>query len=158
MRRITIAVATALVAAASTLSWASTAVAAYPSCYRTVNVWTVAYQGAQTVAIPSAGSTASSTSCILGVGNQGTAVKNLQATLNQCYGPNGYVDHSFSSSLVVDGIFGEKTKNALKAAQSHERITADGVYGPQTRNNLWFWGGIRACQPVFLVNGLPVVG
>lgn len=157
MRRVIAMAALATAVVASTMIVSVPVSAASVSCYRTVYVWTSSYGEAGPVAIPSAGSTAASTNCVLGVGNQGTAVRNLQTTLNKCYGPYGFVAHRFSSNLVVDGIFGTNTKNALKAAQSYEGITADGVYGPQTRNHLWFWMGIVDCNSLYLVNGQPVI-
>ena len=65
-----------------------------------------------------------STNCVLGVGNQGNAVRSLQFTLNRC----------FSAGLQTDGIFGNQTKTALQAAQRFVGTDDDGVYGPLTRN------------------------
>lgn len=61
--------------------------------------------------------------CVMGVGAQSDAVGQLQRTLNRCY----------SAGLVVDGIFGNRTRSALRAAQSAAGASPDGVYGPQTR-------------------------
>jgi hypothetical protein len=54
----------------------------------------------------------------------------LQRTLNECYG----------ASLVLDGAYGPKTAEAVKAAQATVRgLERDGVYGPRTRNALkWY--------------------
>lgn len=52
-------------------------------------------------------------------GSSGIKVKNLQKFLNW-YG---------NYKLVVDGICGVKTVNAIKSFQSKEKITKDGIYG-----------------------------
>lgn len=67
-------------------------------------------------------------SCLLGNGNAGSAVRALQKGLKKCY----------SSGLVVDGIFGNRTETVLKSAQRSAGVTADGVYGPQTANAIKF--------------------
>jgi Putative peptidoglycan binding domain len=56
------------------------------------------------------------------------SVITLQRTLNYCY----------RTSLVVDGIYGPKTRAAVMRVQKLHRITVDGVYGPQTRSAM-FW-------------------
>ena len=40
------------------------------------------------------------------------------------------------NKLVVDGIYGEKTKEAVKRLQKEAKITVDGVYGNNTANAL----------------------
>jgi peptidoglycan hydrolase-like protein with peptidoglycan-binding domain len=52
---------------------------------------------------------------------EGHPVRTLQHLLNA--GP---------ASLVVDGDFGPKTDDAVRAAQRAHRLTVDGVVGPQT--------------------------
>jgi peptidoglycan hydrolase-like protein with peptidoglycan-binding domain len=61
---------------------------------------------------------------VLGVGNQGYAVRTLQLALNACRG----------AGLATDGIYGSATKNAVKSVQLAYGLTADGVYGPVTRS------------------------
>lgn len=68
------------------------------------------------------------TSCNLTKGNSNITVGSLQRALNACYGYR----------LATDGIFGNATVNALKAAQRAEGLSADGVYGPQTAAKLKF--------------------
>lgn len=55
-------------------------------------------------------------------GSGGDNVEELQAVLNAKYG----------AALEVDGIFGAKTEQAVKAFQSAKGLTADGVVGPKT--------------------------
>ncbi len=44
------------------------------------------------------------------------------------------------AGLVVDGLFGTGTKNAVKAFQQHRGLTVDGVVGPATwKNLLWHY-------------------
>lgn len=57
---------------------------------------------------------------------RGTDVKTLQMMLNTL----GY----FAGK--VDGIFGNKTRNAVKSFQRHNGLTADGVFGPKSRAKL----------------------
>lgn len=73
--------------------------------------------------------------CHLYKGTSGNGVRQLQLTLNECYGPrhlSGGVK-KFSTALVVDGQFGSATEAALEAVQSYIGVTADGSYGPATR-------------------------
>ena len=59
---------------------------------------------------------------ILKNGNTGPAVKNVQLLLNDQIG----------SHLVLDGIFGQLTEDAVKACQTFWHGTVDGIVGPQT--------------------------
>jgi len=77
-------------------------------------------------AIPTIGNGTHQDDCELGVGNQGSAVKDLQYTLDECY----------LRSLTVDGIYGSQTQAAVEYAQRSVGITADGIYGPQTRDHI----------------------
>ena len=51
-------------------------------------------------------------------------VKYLQQALNAAFG----------AGLQVDGIYGNKTKNAVKTLQRAVGVKVDGYYGPNTRN------------------------
>lgn len=62
---------------------------------------------------------------LLKEGSKGNRVKSLQKALNK-----------LGNKLVVDGIFGEKTKEAVKKLQKEAKITVDGVYGNNTANAL----------------------
>lgn len=82
-------------------------------------------------AIPSTSNNSGNFDCIDGINNTGAAVKQIQTSLNHCYGQN----------LQVDGIYGMMTSNAMKVAQGRLGVTQDGVYGPQTRHaGFLFWG------------------
>lgn len=107
---------------------ASPAAAALPTCSRTTQLLT---WGFGLVRVPSAGSTISSTSCLMGQGANSNAVKRLQENLNECYDEN----------LAEDGIFGTLTRNALARAQDKAGTADDGVYGPNTRSALEWWTG-----------------
>jgi len=63
--------------------------------------------------------------CILGPGDNSTAVARLQIDLNFCFLPS-------SQQLKVDGIYGPKTMAAVEMEQQVEGVSADGIYGPQT--------------------------
>lgn len=64
-----------------------------------------------------------SASPILGLNSKGENVKLLQSALN----------HFMGSGLVVDGIFGKKTEDALRRFQSKYGLTCDGRYGAKTK-------------------------
>ena len=67
-------------------------------------------------------------------GARGDNVEELQALLNAKYG----------FSLDVDGVFGDKTVQAVKAFQSAHGLKADGIAGPKT----WKALGVSApCHP-----------
>ncbi len=70
--------------------------------------------------------------CVLGVGNQGAAVRALQRSLRACNGQN----------IAVDGIYGPATRQAVLNVQARKGIARDGVYGPRTASvMLWSVGG-----------------
>jgi len=64
--------------------------------------------------------------CWMDYGSTGDGVRILQLALKSCYG----------RSITVDGQFGPDTRDALKYAQSQERITVDGLYGEEGFYNL----------------------
>jgi peptidoglycan hydrolase-like protein with peptidoglycan-binding domain len=67
--------------------------------------------------------------CVMGRGNQSAGVSTLQGALNRCYG----------QGLVVDGIYGAATEQAVRNVQGRIGAGVDGVYGPQTRSRMaWF--------------------
>lgn len=71
-----------------------------------------------------AGTQRTTTRPTLTLGSTGEDVKNLQTFLNAIVANN---------SLVVDGIFGNLTKEAVIAFQKeYGGLTADGIVGPQT--------------------------
>lgn len=57
-------------------------------------------------------------------GSKGTEVTNLQLNLNKV----------INAGLVTDGLFGSKTKSALKNFQKQYKLTIDGVYGRHSYN------------------------
>ncbi|WP_156727795.1 peptidoglycan-binding domain-containing protein [Streptomyces apocyni] len=85
--------------------------------------------------IPTTYNNSADRNCVLSQGNQGTGVKWLQHSLNQCY----------DQKLVADGIYGPATRNAVKNVQSYLKrtrsssIVVDGVFGPQTSGYM-SWG------------------
>ncbi|NES79854.1 MULTISPECIES: peptidoglycan-binding protein [Okeania] len=70
-----------------------------------------------------AGTQTTTTRATLTLGSTGEDVKYLQTVLNAIVANN---------SLVVDGIFGNLTKEAVIAFQKRYGLTADGIVGPQT--------------------------
>jgi len=58
---------------------------------------------------------------VLRIGDRGPDVRRLQEQLN-----------AKGASIGVDGDFGEKTQDAVKAFQQQQGLTADGVVGPKT--------------------------
>lgn len=59
---------------------------------------------------------------VLVLGSRGIAVKELQTKLNKATG----------SRLVVDGVFGQKTKDKVVAFQRYFGASGDGIVGPKT--------------------------
>jgi hypothetical protein len=93
--------------------------------------------GAGIVPIYKSGST-KSLNCHLYRGTSGDGVRQLQMTLNECYGPrpsSGGIK-KFSPALVTDGKFGPATEAALKTVQAYVGVKADGWYGPTTRTKM----------------------
>jgi peptidoglycan hydrolase-like protein with peptidoglycan-binding domain len=66
-------------------------------------------------------------------GSSGAAVRELQCQLNLSLSPANH------TPLAVDGIFGSRTRTAVRTFQSCARITVDGVVGPQTWSHLEVW-------------------
>ena len=66
---------------------------------------------------------------ILKIGSRGPSVELLQLALDRA----GY------GELVTDGIFGQKTKNALLRFQAGSGLSADGIAGPQTHRAILPW-------------------
>ncbi|NET16143.1 MAG: peptidoglycan-binding protein [Okeania sp. SIO1H6] len=70
-----------------------------------------------------AGTQTTTTRPTISLGSTGEDVKYLQTVLNATVADN---------SLVVDGIFGNLTKEAVIAFQKQYGLTADGIVGPKT--------------------------
>lgn len=118
-RTLAVALTTAAALAAAPLMGASQASAAgLPSCTmvdpRTGVIPAIGYDNHQ---------------CVLGVGNQGSAVRALQRALRSCNGQN----------IAVDGVYGPNTRRAVLNVQARAGIARDGVYGPNTANAMR-WG------------------
>lgn len=129
------------ISAASAIGVAGSILATGPAQAATVcNDWAYVKNvsnGANIVPIYKSGTT-KSLNCHLYKGTSGTGVRQLQATLNECYGPrheSGGIK-KFSTALVTDGQFGSATEAALKAVQSYVGVKADGSYGPTTRTKM----------------------
>ncbi|EON98285.1 putative peptidoglycan-binding domain 1 protein [Phaeoacremonium minimum UCRPA7] len=77
-------------------------------------------------------------SCIMNKGAEGKGVKDLQTSLNHCYG----------KSLSVDGDYGDKTKAAVLAAQKSigQGLSKDGIWGPATGSKMNWWGSKKVAQ------------
>lgn len=67
-------------------------------------------------------------------GSQGNEVKILQSKLNQ-YGRYG---------LIVDGVFGAKTQEAVKDYQKKHNLSVDGIVGPKT------WEALGVTNPRYI--------
>lgn len=84
------------------------------------------------------------TTCTLRYGDSGAGVSALQRSLRTCF-EKDYV--------VVDGVFGPRTRDALRSAQSFLGVDVDGVYGYNTRSAMKHYGedydGMRICGYVF---------
>ena len=66
---------------------------------------------------------------VLREGSTGQAVRDLQAHLKQNY-------PLYAKHLVVDGMFGPKTRGAVEEFQRRSGLTVDGVVGPKTWEKL----------------------
>jgi hypothetical protein len=76
------------------------------------------------VPVPSTSDNSGNFNCIVGLGNAGSAVSDLQQSMNFCRGEH----------LVVDGLYGPLTASAMRRAQHDLHVTEDGIYGPATRH------------------------
>jgi peptidoglycan hydrolase-like protein with peptidoglycan-binding domain len=65
---------------------------------------------------------------LLRTGSRGEKVERLQTVLNCVQRPN--------PPLTIDGIFGQKTYNAVKGFQGRTILNADGIVGPLTSSEL----------------------
>ncbi|KFG71708.1 hypothetical protein FM21_12995 [Streptomyces mutabilis] len=81
---------------------------------------------------------ATSRTCYLNRGDNNQGVRQLQTTLNECYGRN----------LVEDGDFGPATETALRYAQDRAGTTVDGSYGPNTRKAILHQSTGSGCKRV----------
>ncbi|HYN97574.1 MAG TPA: peptidoglycan-binding domain-containing protein [Pilimelia sp.] len=142
MKRIMAVFAAVGMALAASVVAATPASAALPTCYRQAPLDT-GHIG--DINVPSAGTTASSTSCILKRGHRNAAVKRLQQNLNVCF--NG-------ADIADDGVFGPQTEAALERTQRALGIEDDGVYGPVTRDRMPWWAGGAGCWRVNGPGGL----
>lgn len=79
------------------------------------------------------------TDCIMRTGRgAAVAVKDLQDSLNRCYGQH----------LAVDGRYGPRTTAAVRFAQARGGVRRDGVYGPQTFQHMTVWATDGTCRLV----------
>lgn len=104
-----LAIPTGLVAGTAGMASAATPTCNWVASY--ANAWVPYYDGTSTV------------DCNMVQGNVSQGARQLQTTLNKCYGEH----------LVEDGDFGSLTKAALMRAQQKAGTAVDGVYGPNTR-------------------------
>jgi Putative peptidoglycan binding domain len=81
--------------------------------------------------------------CILETGNQGDGVWALQHALKYCH----------SKNIVIDGMFGPATYNALLQVQQVIGVTRDGIYGPGTRTKMKWAAGTKGCKPITAFEG-----
>ncbi|MFT4218084.1 MAG: peptidoglycan-binding domain-containing protein [Micropruina sp.] len=102
----------------------------YPSCNGAD--WQTVWVGGFPLEFQAPVVTSSGTlNCVLGSGNQGSAVKALQKEIKQTY----YVNLGYSqANISADSIYGADTKAAVKKIQTIHGVTPkDGIYGPKTR-------------------------
>jgi hypothetical protein len=60
------------------------------------------------------------------LGSSGPTVKGIQTRLN-----------AYGYRLIIDGLFGPRTENAVRGFQASHRLTVDGIVGPITWERLW---------------------
>ena len=83
--------------------------------------------------------------CKLELGDRGFAVEMLQLSLIFC-------NNADLSPGWIDGIYGEKTRNAVAWIQGANGLSVDGDYGPLTKNVMqWLYrnGDATACRPFY---------
>ncbi|MDQ0934682.1 peptidoglycan-binding domain-containing protein [Streptomyces turgidiscabies] len=125
MKRTLAALATLAAAVGGILVTAPTAAAADGHCAQSLGV----DKGAYWTKVPA--TSGGSTSCVMGRGSSGPAVRELQFALTICYGMD---------TGGTDGVYGAKTEAAVRSLQSATGQRADGIYGPNTRNVVeWRW-------------------
>ena len=101
--------------------------------------------GGQTSVSVAAESVQASSCPTLWLGSSGVAVQILQSKLNYLYerysDPRWFENYpdNFNPPLVVDGIFGPLTRNAVIDYQFWNGLQVDGIVGPQT------WGSLGGC-------------
>ena len=83
---------------------------------------------------------------LLRKGSRGNAVRDLQRQLNS----RGH------NSGTVDGIFGNKTYNAVRAFQRASGLVVDGIVGPATKGKLQSGGTTRELQTIINQLGINV--
>lgn len=132
-RRIAAAAATLALAAGGVVA-GSTASSAAPVTGH-CKVLNKVEMGDRSIKLPSlsVSKSLSANNCILNSGDNNGAVLALQQTLNACY----------VAGLTADGVYGPKTKEAVRKAQAKAGLKGadvDGVYGPKTGNIIdWLW-------------------